>query len=93
MEQEALGACRTSDGVRFIVTAEGYGIRGVAIRDGQLSEQSIKFSSGSLVVNAELKDGDTLRAFDVYVYYYRAGDHQQPVAYTPAGDTAVLEGG
>ena len=68
-------------------------LHAVEIRDGESAEQSIAFSSGSVVVDAQVKGGGALDAFDAYIYYYRAGDHQQPVAYTPAGDTAILEGG
>ena len=31
--------------------------------------------------------------FKVYVYYYRVGDHREPVTYTPGSEAAVLESG
>ena len=68
-------------------------LRGVEIRDGEISEQTIDFSSGMVVVDAEIEGGAALSAFEAYIYYYRVGDHQQPVTYTPAGDTAILQGG
>lgn len=68
-------------------------LRGVEIRDGAISEQTVEFSSGMVVVDAEIEGGPALSAFEVYIYYYRVGDHQQVVTYTPAGDTTILESG
>lgn len=68
-------------------------LRGLEIRDGETREETVEFSSGTVVVGAELKGGGRLGTFDVYVYYYRAGDHQQAVAYTPAREAVLLESG
>jgi hypothetical protein len=66
-------------------------LRGLEIVENETNRQSVDFSSGSIVVAAEMPGGEQLRNFDAYVYYYRTGDHREPVAYTPAGETAVLE--
>jgi hypothetical protein len=68
-------------------------LRNVIISDGELQEATVDFSSGALVVNAELTGGSPLELFDVYIYYYLAGKHQEAVAYTPAGNEVILEGG
>jgi hypothetical protein len=68
-------------------------LRGLEIVEDQTLEQAVEFSSGKLRIDAELTGGEVLGDFDVYVYYYHAGDHREPVAYTPAGEAAVLESG
>ena len=60
-------------------------LRRVEVRDGERTEKTVEFSSGTLIVDAEPEGGEALRQFDAYVYYYRAGEHRQPIAYTTAG--------
>jgi len=67
--------------------------RGIEIRANETRKEVVDFSSGQLLVHAQLPDGQRLESFRVYVYYYRAGDHREPLAYTPAGETAILESG
>jgi hypothetical protein len=66
-------------------------LRGLEIVQGETLEQTVEFASGSVLVDAVLTGGEALREFEVYVYYYKAGDHREPVSYTPAGEAAVLE--
>ena len=68
-------------------------LRGLEIRDNETCEKTVEFSSGTVVLGAEIKGGGPLGDFQAYVYYYRAGDHQQPVTYTTAGQPAVLANG
>jgi hypothetical protein len=68
-------------------------LRGVEIKDSQTVQPSVEFSSGSVTVSAELKNGQALGDFQVYIYYYPAGEHEQPITYLPAGETAVLSAG
>jgi hypothetical protein len=68
-------------------------LRDLELKAAEIREAQIEFSSGTLTIQAELKSGQTLGRYDVYVYYYRPEDHAQPVAYTPAGEPAVLESG
>ena len=68
-------------------------LQGLEIVENQTLEQAVEFSSGKLRIDAELTGGEVLGDFDVYVYYYHANDHREPVAYTPAGEAAVLESG
>lgn len=68
-------------------------LRGLEINDGEILERWLDFSSGTLAVKAALEGGTALKPFEVYIYYYRADDHQQAIAYTPAGTAAVLESG
>ncbi len=68
-------------------------LHGVAVREDQTLEQEVVFDSGTLVVSAGLPGGDTLEAFQAYVYYYRDGDHRQAVAYASVASPVVLEAG
>ncbi len=68
-------------------------LRSLEIVEDETLEETIVFSSGALIVNVEMAGGPQLAGFQVYIYYYAAGDHQQPVAYTPSGEPAVLESG
>ena len=68
-------------------------LRSLEIVEDETLEESIAYSSGALIVNAQMTGGTPLAGFQVYIYYYAAGDHQQPVAYTPSGEPAVLESG
>jgi hypothetical protein len=68
-------------------------LRGLEIVENETLEQGVEFSSGSVLVDAEMTGGERLRDFQVYVYFYPAGDHREPVAYTPAGQAVVLESG
>ena len=68
-------------------------LRGVKISDGEIAEQMIEFSSGTVAVDGQIEAGRTLGRFEVYVYFYHAGDHQQPVTYVPAGEAVMLESG
>lgn len=65
----------------------------VEISDGETHERVIEFASGTVVLRAEVKNGEALDDFQTYVYYYRAGQHQQPVAYVPAPAPVVLGSG
>jgi len=79
----------------FVLSNDGASrwLRGLEIIEGETLEQVVDFSSGNIVVDAELSGGERLDEFEVYVYYYRAGVHREPVTYTPAGETATLEAG
>lgn len=68
-------------------------LRGLEVQENATREAEVEFSSGTVSVDAQLKNGGAVGEFQVYVYYYRAGDHQQPVAYTPAGESAILQSG
>ena len=68
-------------------------LRDIAIGDGQVVNRIVEYSSGSMVVNAAQLGGNALDPYDAYIYYYRAGVHEQAVGYTPAGVTAILEQG
>lgn len=68
-------------------------LRDLEIRESETLDVTTEFSSGTLKVNAEIEGGETLGDFQVYVYYYNAGDHQAAVAYCPAGVEAILESG
>ena len=68
-------------------------LRDVEIEDGHRRNEQVKFSSGSFAITAKLTDGEALPRFHSYVYFYRAGDHRQPVAYVTPPDTAVLTSG
>ncbi len=68
-------------------------LRSLEIVEDETLEETIVFSSGTFLVDAEMVGGTQLLGFQVYVYYYAAGNHQQPVAYEPAGAPAVLESG
>ncbi|MAE64751.1 MAG: hypothetical protein CMJ18_10835, partial [Phycisphaeraceae bacterium] len=68
-------------------------LRDVEIAEDVTLDRAVEFRSGTINVTATLGDGDALSAFDVYVYYYRPGDHAQAVAYTPLGEAATLEAG
>lgn len=68
-------------------------LRDLEIPDGGHLERSAEFASGSAIVDAEIGTDEPLPSYDVYVYFYRAGDHEQAVAYVPAGEPVVLERG
>jgi hypothetical protein len=68
-------------------------IRGIEIVEDETLELGVEFASGHVRIDAELTGGEVLVNFDVYVYYYHTGNHREPVAYTPAGEAAVLESG
>ena len=68
-------------------------LRGVEIKTDHELEKVVEFESGTVAVSAQLKDGATLDRFSAYVYFYPAGNHQEPVAYTTAPDPAVLNSG
>jgi hypothetical protein len=68
-------------------------LRGLEIAENETLERGIEFASGNVRVDAELTGGEVLGDYAVYVYYYRAGDHREQVAYTPAGEATVLESG
>jgi hypothetical protein len=68
-------------------------LRAVQIEDSDTLDTKVEFSSGKAAVEMETAGGGTLEGFEVYVYYYRAGDHLQPVTYTLAGETVVLAEG
>ena len=65
-------------------------LMGLEIREDETREETVEFSSGTVVVNAQMQDGDALANFQASIYYYCTGDHQQPVAFVPAGEPAVL---
>jgi hypothetical protein len=68
-------------------------LRGLEIAENETLERGVEFTSGNVRVDAELTGGEVLADYAVYVYYYHAGDHREPVAYTPAGEATVLESG
>ena len=68
-------------------------IRDLEITENQTTDHAVRFSSGNAVVRAATRDGAPLEGFQAYVYYYRAGDHTQPVTYAPAGRPVVLTAG
>lgn len=68
-------------------------LEGIEIASGETLEKTVAFSSGTALVTALLKDAGPLDGYQVYVYYYRAGDHAQPVTYAPAGEPVVLASG
>jgi len=68
-------------------------LRGLDLEAGTVAHHSVEITSGTVTVDAAFTDGEPVGPYDVYVYFYRAEDHAQPVAYTPAGESAVLEGG
>ena len=68
-------------------------LRSLQIRENETLQQVVDFSSGTIVTEARIKNGKTVGDFEVYVHYYRAGDHQQPLAYTGAGQPVILESG
>ena len=68
-------------------------LRDVPIKDNETLERSVAFTAGTVVAKARLSEGDELGPFDVYIYYYRAGDHEQPITYTPLGEPARLSAG
>ncbi len=68
-------------------------LRDLRIEADTTLEQVVEFASGTVVVEASLEDGAPLDRFDAYVYYYPAGDHMQPIAYTTTPDPAVLGSG
>jgi hypothetical protein len=65
----------------------------LAIESGRTSELTVAFSSGTAMVDAGLEGGARLEGYQVYVYFYSAGNHEQPVTYAPAGEPVVLESG
>ncbi len=65
-------------------------VRDVEVAEGRTIDRTIDFSAGTARVKASLAGGHELDAFRVYIYFYKAGDHQQPVAYVPAGEPVVL---
>jgi hypothetical protein len=68
-------------------------LRSLEIVEDETLKESIVFSSGTLIVDAAMAGVTQPVDFQIYVYYYAAGDHQQPVAYAPAGEPVVLEAG
>jgi len=68
-------------------------LRDIEIKQDETRETRVAFRSGTAVVSAAMKQGDPLEAFQAYVYFYPAGDHQQPVAYVPASEPVVLASG
>ena len=68
-------------------------LRDVAIEERHELNREVGFSSGTIVVAAEMEGGRALDVYDAYVYYYNAGDHEEAVAYTPAGEPATLSSG
>lgn len=68
-------------------------IKGLEVIDGDLAVKGVRFTSGKLTIDARLQDGPPLETFDAYVYVYREGDHETPVAYLPAGHSFILEQG
>ena len=65
----------------------------LAITEDETLEKTVAFTSGTAVVSAKMEQGEALDDFQAYVYYYRVGDHQEPVAYAPAPEPVVLESG
>lgn len=68
-------------------------LRGLQISEGETLEETVEFASGTVIVDAKLKGGETVGKYGAYVYYYRAGDHLEPVAYTPAGEAVIFQSG
>jgi hypothetical protein len=68
-------------------------LRGLEIGEDTAVERSVNFSSGSVLVRAFITGGEELPPFHAYVYFYRPGDHQQAVAYVPAGQSVTLSQG
>jgi hypothetical protein len=68
-------------------------LRDLEIIENETLEREVVFSSGSLLVDAELVGGERLDEFDAYAYIYTAGEHREPVAYMPAGESAVVASG
>ena len=68
-------------------------LRDVAIEERHELDREVGFSAGTILVVAEMEGGRALEVYDAYVYYYKAGDHEEAVAYTPAGESAILSSG
>ena len=68
-------------------------LENVELLDGASIEKKIDFACGSITVTAVMADSDALGPFDAYVYYYDLANHEQPLAYTPAGETSLLSSG
>ena len=68
-------------------------LKDLEVGKNQTLEEQVDFSSGKIQVESEIRNGGRVGEFEVYVYYYRVNDYQQPVAYTTAGETVTLESG
>ena len=68
-------------------------LRDLEIKENKSVEERVDFSSGTVVTRAAIRNGEEVGPFEVYVYYYRADDHQQPVVYTTAGRPVTLQSG
>ena len=68
-------------------------LRGLQLTSNEIYEATVEFSSGTLAIGATSNGGKPVGSHHVYIYYYRVGDHAQPVGYTPSGAPAVLEAG
>lgn len=68
-------------------------LRGIEIKEGEISQQSVTFASGTIEINARLQNGDALERFEAYAYFYPVGDHREAQAYVTPPDPAVLSSG
>ena len=49
----------------------------MAIEERHELDREVGFSSGTFLVVAEMEGGRALEVYDAYVYYYKAGDHEE----------------
>jgi hypothetical protein len=68
-------------------------IRDVVVSDERTVERTIEFSAGTALVRAFIAGAGELDNYQAYVYFYKVGDHQQSVAYVPAGEPVLLTAG
>ena len=68
-------------------------LRGVEIHSDAGLETEVAFASGTAVIEAQQAGGDILEDYKAYVYLYRSGDHEQAVAYAPAGVPITVSAG
>ena len=52
-----------------------------------------EFETAIVRTEARLSGGERLEDYAAYVYFYRAGDHEQAVAYAPVGQPVLISAG
>jgi hypothetical protein len=73
-------------------TADAW-LRNIEVRENDAIERKVELSFGTAVVQAFVKNGAELTDYQVYTYFYRPDDHEQPVTYAPAGQPVRLMAG
>ena len=66
---------------------------GMQLADAKVHELEARFETSLLLAKADLGGLDPLADYDAYLYVYRPGEHEAPLAYLPTGHAVMLSAG